>query len=284
MPGKEPGKDVKEVALVLGGGGARGLAHIPVLEAFDDLGIKPCVIAGTSIGAIIGAAYAAGKSAAEIRHFTTDVLSDRGKVMSRLWKLWPDSFSAMFSGAILRFGELDAEKTLRAFMPEDIPETFEELEIPFKVTATDFYGNSLTVIDRGELFPAVAASIALPFLFRPQIVDGRVHIDGGISNPVAFDLVEAPGRIVVAVDVVGMPVDEDPSRLPSRIEAAFGASQLLMQTITTMKLRMHTPDLLVRPPVDGIRVLDFLHAKTILQKTEGVREQVRADLARLLEG
>ncbi len=274
---------MKEVALVLGGGGARGLAHIPVLEAFDDLGVKPCVIAGTSIGAILGAAYASGMSADEIRNFAVTNLSDRGKVMSRLWKLWPDSFGAMISGALLRFGELDAEKTLRAFMPEAIPETFGELEIPFKVTATDFYGNALTVIEEGDLFPAVAASIALPFIFRPQIIDGRVHIDGGIANPVAFDLVEAPGRIVVAVDVVGMPVREDPSKLPTRIEAAFGASQLLMQTITTMKLRLHTPDLLVRPPVDGIRVLDFLHVENILRKTESVREQVREDLARILE-
>lgn len=274
---------MKEVALVLGGGGARGLAHIPVLEAFDDLGVKPCVIAGTSIGAIVGASYAAGMSAEEIRHFAVTNLSDRGKVMSRLWKLWPDSFGAMFSGALLRFGELDAEKTLRAFMPEAIPETFGELETPFKVTATDFYGNALTVIEEGELFPAVAASIALPFIFRPQIIDGRVHIDGGIANPVAFDLVEAPGRIVVAVDVVGMPVREDASKLPTRIEAAFGASQLLMQTITKMKLRMHTPDLLVRPPVEGIRVLDFLHVENILRKTESVREKVREDLSRILE-
>jgi NTE family protein len=274
---------VKEVALVLGGGGARGLAHIPVLEAFDDLGVKPCVIAGTSIGAIIGAAYAAGMPGEAIRRHTVEIFSDRSNVMSRLWRLRPDSIGSMFSGAILRFGELDAEKALRAFLPEDFPETFEELDIPLMVTATDFYGSSLTVIKEGGLFPAIAASIAIPAIFRPQLVNGRVHIDGGIANPVAFDIVEAPGRLVVAVDVVGMPTKEDPSRLPTRIEAAFGASQLLMQTIISMKLRLHKPDLLVRPPVDGIRVLDFLHTKTILDKAEGVRAKVREDLSRLLE-
>ena len=274
---------MKEVALVLGGGGARGLAHIPVLEAFDDLGIKPCVIAGTSIGAMLGAAYAAGIRGDAIRNHTIEILSDRSKVMSRLWRLRPDSIASIFTDGGLRIGELNAEKVLRAFLPENMPQRFEDLDIPLKVTATDFYGNSLTVIENGELFPAVAASIAIPAIFRPQLVNGRVHIDGGIANPVAFDLVEAPGRIVVAVDVVGMPAGEDATKLPSRVEAAFGASQLLMQTITAMKLKLHTPDLLIRPPVDGIRVLDFLHARRILQKAEGVREQVRTELERLLE-
>ncbi|MEZ5871791.1 MAG: patatin-like phospholipase family protein [Nitratireductor sp.] len=272
---------MKEVALVLGGGGARGLAHIHVLEAFDDLGVKPVVIAGSSIGAIMGAGYAAGMSGAEIREFAIRAFGDRGEVMSRLWKLRPQSLRSMFMDALPRFGELNAENVLRAFLPEAIPETFAELQIPLKVTATDFFGNSLTVIEEGRLFPAMAASAAIPAVFRPVMINGRVHIDGGIANPVAFDLVEAPGRIVVAVDVVGMP-EGDPAKVPGRIEAAFGASQLLMQSLIQMKLRLHSPDLFIRPAVNEFRVLDFLKAATIIERTRATRAETRSKLERLL--
>lgn len=269
---------MKEVALVLGGGGARGLAHVHVLEAFDDLGVKPCMVVGSSIGALVGSGYAAGMTGVEIRDHILRVLNDGGEVMSRLWRMRPESIRSVFT-----LGELNAQRALQAFLPEQVPKRFEDLEIPLKVTATDYYGNSTTVIESGELVPAVAASIAIPAVFKPEIVNGRVHVDGGISNPVAFDLAEAPGRIVVAVDVIGKPNAEDPTRIPSRIEVAFGASQLLMQSLISIKLQMHTPDLLVRPAVDEFRVLDFLRAEAIIEHTKQTRAEVRSRLEALLD-
>ncbi|GIL03153.1 MAG: patatin [Alphaproteobacteria bacterium] len=269
---------MKEVALVLGGGGARGLAHVHVIEAFDDLGVRPRVIVGSSIGAVIGAGYAAGMTGIEVREHILRVLHDRSEVMSRLWRMRPTSFAKVFT-----LGELDARRVLRAFLPDGLPERFDGLQVPLKVTATDYYGNSTTVIGEGELLPALAASIAIPAIFRPEIVAGRVHVDGGISNPVAFDLAEAPGRVVVAVDVIGAPKGEDPARVPSRIEVAFGASQLMMQSLIAMKLKLHRPDLLVRPAVDRYRVLDFLRARDIIEHTRATRAQVRSQLGRLLE-
>ena len=265
---------VAQVGLVLGGGGARGLAHIHVLEAFDDLGIRPCVIAGSSIGAIVGAGYASGMSGAEIRDYAIATFGTRAEVMSRLWRLRPESFASMISGGGTRFGEFSAQKVMRAFMPHSLPETFEELKIPLMVTATDFFSGSLTVLDSGPLFLAIAASAALPVIFRPEMIDGRIHVDGGLVNPVPFDLVAAPGRLVVAVDVVGMPRGRERA-IPTRIEAAFGASQLMMQTITRMKLEQCRPDIMIRPPIDDFRVLDFLHAERIIERTKSVREETR---------
>ena len=272
---------VKKVALVLGGGGARGLAHIHVLEAFDDLGIRPSVIVGTSIGALIGAGYAAGITGAEIREFVLATFANRAQVMARLWKLRPNSLRAMLSMAP-RIGEMNAQKVLRAFLPDAIPETFAELKIPLKVTATDFYGCSTTVIEEGELWPAIAASAAIPLVVRPELVNGRYHIDGGISNPVAFDLVSGRSRIVVAIDVVGVPQGH-PEKLPSRVDAAFGASQLMMQSLTNFKLKLHQPDLLIRPDVHEYRVLDFLIARRIIENTEPTRAEVRKKLERILK-
>jgi NTE family protein len=273
---------VKEVALVLGGGGARGISHIHVLQAFDDLGVRPSVIAGTSIGAVMGAGYAAGMSGAEIRIHTLETLGKRAEVMARLWRLRPESLATVISGGLLRVGEFNAQKVMRAFLPHRIPERFEDLGIPLKVTATDFYDGSLTVLESGDLFAAIAASAAIPVLFRPETVNGRIHVDGGLASPVPFDLVSAPGRIVVAVDVVGLPRDRH-GGLPTRMDAAFGASQLMMQNITALKLERSKPELMIRPPVNHFRVLDFLRADQILKATENVRAEVRTGLEALLK-
>lgn len=272
---------MKEIALVLGGGGARGLAHVHVFQAFDDLGLRPAVIAGSSIGAIMGAGYAAGMTAGEIRDHAVATFGNRSQVLSRLWRLRPDDFRSFIRNAP-RLGELNAQRILQAFLPDRLPDSFEELQIPLKVTATDFYGNSLTVIETGPLLPGIAASAAIPAIFRPEIVAGRFHVDGGIANPVPFDLVAGPDRIVVAVDVIGSP-QGDVTKMPSRMEAAFGASQLMMQSILNLKLKLHSPDLLVRPPVSEYRVLDFLHAEAIIERTAPVREEVRAGLEKLLQ-
>lgn len=273
---------MKEIALVLGGGGARGLSHVHVLEALDDLGVKPCIIAGSSIGAVMGAGYAAGMSGAEIREYAIATFGKRAEVMSRLWRLRPESFAAMISGKGARFGEFNAQKVMRAFLPPALPETFEELKLPLLVTATDFFHGTLTVLDSGPLFPAIAASAAIPVVFRPEIIDGRIHVDGGLANPVPFDLVVAPDRLVVAVDVVGMPRGQQRD-MPTRMEAGFGASQIMMQTITRMKLQFCRPDLMIRPAIDEFRVLDFLHAERILKRTEPTRAEARTKIEALLK-
>lgn len=271
---------MKEVALVLGGGGARGMAHVHALQALDDLGVRPSVIAGSSIGAIMGAGYAAGMTGAEISDYAISAFGNSSQVMSRLWRLRPENFRS-FIKHTPRFGELNAQRVLQAFLPATLPATFGELEIPLKVTATDFYGSALTVIEQGELLPAIAASAAIPAIFRPEIVNGRYHIDGGIANPVPFDLVADPDRIIVAIDVVGAP-QGDNSKIPSRMEAAFGASQLMMQSMIQLKLQIHQPDLLVRPEVNDFRVLDFLHTEAIIERTKATRAEVRYRLERLL--
>jgi NTE family protein len=273
---------VREIALVLGGGGARGIAHIHVLQAFDDLGIKPAVIAGSSIGAVMGAGYAAGMTGDQIRKHALETFSKRAEVMSRLWKLRPDGIAAAIFSGLPRFGEFNAQKVMRAFLPPQVPDRFEDLQLPLKITATDFFSSNITVLESGDLYQAIAASAAIPFVFKPEIIHGRVHVDGGLANPVPFDLVTAPGRMVVAVDVVGLPRSRA-GAMPSRIDAAFGASQLMMHAITRLKLETHVPDLLIRPEVSDFRILDFLRTEEILKRTEATRTEVRADLERLLK-
>jgi NTE family protein len=266
------------IGLALGGGGARGLAHIPVLEALDDLGVKPVQINGTSIGALMGAAYASGRSGQEIREIALEVFADRNSVLSRLWQLRPRRFAEMFRSGPVQFDPL---RVLEVFVADYLPETFEDLKIPLRVLATDFYGCEEVDFESGALLPALAASIAIPALFRPVRHGEQYLIDGGVVNPLPFDGLRETCDIVIAVDVVGAPVPRENKDDISMLDSLFGSSQILMQTITKQKLKLDQPDILVRPPHDTIRVLDFMKAERILDKAESLRDVTRQQLEKL---
>lgn len=266
-------------AVAFGGGGARGLAHIHVIEALDELGIRPVAIAGSSIGAIMGAGMAAGMSGRDMRHYAYTVLSNRAEVLSRIWRARPGSFGEMVAGGF-GFSQFDIERILRSFLPSAVPQTFDELAIPLQVTATDYYGHSLAVFGEGDLQSALAASAAIPAVFRPVKRDGRLLVDGGIYNPVPFDLLEGKADIVVAIDVVGAPTKYRREK-PTSLDLMFGATQLMMQSITAMKLKSRRPEILLRPPVSRFRALDFLKIEAVMGETASIKDETKraVDLA-----
>jgi NTE family protein len=272
---------VEKFGLALSGGGARGFAHIPVLEALDEMGVRPSVVAGTSIGAIMGAGYAAGMSGAEIRDYAIRMFTNRSDVLARVWRLRPKRVKDLITDTSAALGQFDAERVVDSFLPEGVPRAFEGLELPLKVVATDFYGWRQASLETGPLYPALAASAALPILFRPVRIAGRVLIDGGITNPLPFDLIEDDVDLVMAVDVVGGPASRD-NRLPGTMEGVFGSTQLLMQSIMAEKMKgPRPPDILIRPPVSA-RVLEFLKVKRIIEKAEPGKEDVKRLLDRAL--
>ena len=270
-------------ALALGGGGARGIAHIHVLQACDELGVKPVRIAGSSIGAIVGAGYAAGMASADITAFAVESFANARLVIARLWSSRPPSFRDFLEDGGLRIGQLNAERVVAAFLPPDLPQSFEELSIPLGVMTTDFYRRLECEIDSGDLSSALAASASLPAIFRPVRRGGSILIDGGIYNPLPFDRLEGTANVVVAVDVNGGPVG-DPAKMPTQIEAMFGASQLMMQAVIDTKVRHCPPDLLLRPPVSHYGVLDFMKTKLILEETTGFKDEAKRALDAVLSG
>jgi NTE family protein len=189
------------IGLALGGGGARGLAHIAILEAFDELGLKPVMIAGTSIGALIGAAYASGMTAAQIRRYCEAAFARRSALLrhiyfrwrGRVWDYWRPGSPAFFK----------SERIFELVLPADLPKSFESLEIPFQSVATDFFTQAEYISASGPLLPAIAASSALPALLTPVKLDGRMLIDGGFVNPLPFDLLTPHTSFVIASDVSG---------------------------------------------------------------------------------
>jgi NTE family protein len=268
--------------IAFGGGGARGLAHIHVIEALDELGIRPVAISGSSIGAIMGAGMASGMTGREMHDYTRAILSRRVEVATRMWRARPGTFAEAVQGG-LRVSQFNVERILRAFLPDAIPETFAELKIPLKVTATDYFGHKLAVFDDGDLHSALAASAAIPAVFRPVMRDGRLLIDGGIYNPVPFDLIENDADIVIAVDVVGAPTEAE-RKSPTSIDLMFGATQLMMQSITAHKLKHRQPHILIRPPVSKYRVLDFMKIEALMSETAAIKDELKREVERVVEG
>lgn len=268
--------------IAFGGGGARGLAHIHAIEALDELGIRPVAIAGSSIGAIMGAGMASGMTGAEIHGYARSILGSRAEVASRMWRARPGTIAEAMQGGI-RVSQFNIERILKAFLPEAIPETFEELKIPLKVTATDYFGHKLAVFSEGDLHSALAASAAIPAVFRPVTRDRRVLIDGGIYNPVPFDLIEKDADIIIAIDVVGAPSEVE-RKHPTTVDLMYGATQLMMQSIIANKLRQHPPDILIRPAVSKYRVLDFLKIETLMAETAEVKDELKRAIEKAVEG
>ena len=269
-----------DITLALGGGGARGLAHIVVLEALDELGLRPSRIVGTSMGAVIGAAYASGLAGRDMRRYALDRLRDRARAMALVLQARVGSLTD-----ILRFASnpvlLDGEKVLDLFWPDTVPDLFEDLGIPFAAVATDYHAREEAVFDTGPLVTGVAASMAIPGLIRPVTAVGRVFIDGGVVNPLPFDHLRASDGIRVAVDVSGGSVDQD-QKTPDPFAAMIGATQIMQGAIVAQKLKSRAPDLLVRPAVGAHHVLDFFHAKEILAAAEACRDDFKRDIDALV--
>jgi NTE family protein len=277
--GESARKPGKRVALALGGGSARGLAHVLMLEAFDELGVKPTVIAGTSMGAICGAAYAAGLSGAEMRAKFTALFANRGYFLKHITgkrgglpHLWSMRAPSVVDNVTL----------FEMLLPEAMRCDFAALKIPFLAIAADFYAIEQVVLDKGPLIPALAASSALPSLVRPVVIGGRTLIDGGFVNPVPFDVVMDRADVVVAVDVTGRPRRRPGTRGPRTLDTITGSTQILFHTVIREKLKRCPPHILIRPDVGTFGAMDYFKVGEIFAAAEPAKEDLKRKLSQML--
>ena len=169
--------------LALGSGAARGLSHIGVLNALEECDIRIDLLAGTSIGALIGALYASGVPVSRLQQVASELN----------WR----KLAGMLGPSIPTSGLMDSRKIAR-FIKELLPvKTFEELNIPLAVTTTDIESGELIVIRQGLLLPAILAAISFPGLFSPVRVGDRFLVDGGLCSPVPTDVVRQMGAEII---------------------------------------------------------------------------------------
>ena len=268
------------VGIALGGWGVRGLAHIQVLELLDELDLRPCAMAGTSMGSLIGALYASGLSGRAIRELVeSHLVSPREALRARVRKgaallkwvrphlsdlrhgglISPDHFLLHLLGGIMKPG-------------------FEDLEIPLTIVATDFWTGEEVALRRGDLHAAIRASIAIPGVFPPLPQDGRILVDGGLSNAVPYSQLSGCD-LVIAVDV-GRAISPGPRDAPNPLEALLGAFDILQDDALERRLAAGRPDILVRARIADVRILDFAKAVDVLAQARPAVEDLRRELAR----
>ncbi len=218
-PADGNGNDAPRVALVLGAGGARGLAHIGVIEAIEARGMRIAAIAGTSMDALVGGIQAAGKLPA--------------------YRDWAASLSR---GAVLRLldfglgrpGLFTGERIIAKLYALVGEHRIEALPVPYTAVATDLRAQREVWLTRGPLFDAIRASMAIPLLFTPVLLDGRELVDGGLLDPVPIAATrQALVDLVVAVDVNAQsgrqrplheaPAHTEPEAEPDGVRAKFAA-------------------------------------------------------------
>jgi NTE family protein len=299
---RAPGDTRPRIGLALGGGGARGVAHISVLRQLEAMHVPVDCIAGTSMGSLVGGLYASGMSvdAMERLVLTTDwnrLFDDNLERKERSFRRKQDDRDNLATlgvglgegGLVVSAGMLQGERILSMFERETLRASaiadFDRLPIPFRAIATDLNTGQAVVIGRGSLAMAMRASMSIPGVFRPVEMDGRMLLDGGLSDQVPVDVVRAMGAdIVVAVDV-GTPL----AKLGNDAGVLQIVSQLTgMMTTGNTRAQLATlgpGDVLILPALgDEVSTGDFDKAERALAIGRAAAEAAAPRLATLSVG
>ena len=193
-----------KIGLTLSGGGVRGIAHLGVLKALEEAGIKPSVISGTSSGATVGALYAAGNSPEAILEIVK-----REKFFS---------FRNLLIGKAGLFNMRRFEKLYHKYMPEN---TFESLSIPLFVAATDIVDGHSVFFSSGALSPALLASSCVPMIFQPVRINGSVYLDGGITNNFPIECLIGKCDLLIGVHVNSISSRVDQLHMKDMVDRSF---------------------------------------------------------------
>lgn len=261
------------IGVALGSGAARGLAHIAYIEALDELGLKPSVIAGSSIGALIGSGWANGMTGAELREHAYGVLGSLQQIATTLWTRNRPSLKQMLETGLSM--QVNSLGIANAFLPDGFPDDFAHLKVPFHVVATNFYSWSEVVFSEGQLRPAIAASMAIPSVFRPVALNGSYFLDGGVTNPLPLNLVAPHVDVTIGIDVHRT---ADPTLAivePSVLEAAIVSAEIMSERLVDATLFRHRPDVYVRAEVGPFRSQEFWRVREIVENASADKDRFK---------
>jgi NTE family protein len=256
------------IGLALGGGAARGFAHVGVIQVLEEAGIRPSLVVGTSAGSLVAAIYASGRTGAQLQQIAEDMeeasLTD--------WTL-----------PLFRRGVLRGDALSRYVNQQVERRPIEAMAMPLGIVATDLANGEGIVFRRGDTGMAVRASSAIPALFQPVRIGGHDYVDGGLVAPVPVRFARDMGaELVIAVDISGAPQGN----------GTDGVLQVLMQTFSIMgksisALELRGADVLVRPVLKDVGSADFSARKRSIEAGRlamlASLPALRAQLARLAQ-
>jgi len=241
-----------KIALALGGGAARGFAHVGVIKALEAQGIVPDIIVGTSAGSVVGALYAAGYNGFELQQVSMKM--DENQVSD-----WSMPNRGMIKG-----------EALQDFINRAVhQQTLEKLKKVFAVVATDLSSGEMIVFRTGNTGMAVRASSSVPGIFQPVLINGREYVDGGLVSPVPVRVAKSLGAdFVIAVDISDKPQH---SKTESSLDVLLQTFNIMGQTISRNELP--EADIVIRPVTPGISATDFKDKHlAVLQGEKAVAE------------
>lgn len=263
-----------KIGLVLGSGGARGWAHLGVIKALRAMGVVPDVVAGTSIGALVGAMLAAD---------VFDVFVREAEALNFL------RLARFFAEVRLPQHGLFSGRPVMAWLGQEAllgRRTFADLRLPFAAIATDLYREESVTLDRGPVAQAVRASISIPGVFDPVLRNGRALVDGGLTDPVPVAAARALGaEVVIAVDVNGsVPAPDFPcgARPPSLLTTLLQTTRMVENGLCRHTLRHSPADVLIRPATGHIQTLDFHGGRAAVAEGERATLALRPELTKAL--
>jgi len=242
----------KNVALVLSSGGARGLAHIGAIEELEKQGFKIKSVAGSSMGALVGGFYAAGK------------LAEYKEWACNLNKM---QFFKMLDFTLNKGGIIKGEKVFRELLTFIPNLKIENLPIPFTAIAADIRSKSEKIFTTGSLFRAIRASSSIPSVFTPVKTDGELFIDGSVLNPLPLNRVQrSENDILVAVDVNSFHENDTEKEVDyGYFDIVNEATSLMVQRITELTVEKYKPDILIEISRYRHGSYDFYHAEKIIE-------------------
>lgn len=245
------------IGLALGGGAARGFAHIGVIQILEEAGIKPDLVVGTSAGSLVAALYASGRSGQELA--ATALTMDEGAITD-----W-----AFPSRGVIR-----GEALARYVREQTAGRTIEQMKLPLGIVATDLDSGAPVLFQRGDTGVAVRASSAVPAVFQPVKIGEREYVDGGLVSPVPVRYARQMGaEMVIAIDI-SSPPDGNPTG---------DSFKLLMQTVAIMmksinRLELREADIVLRPSLVGVTSADFNSRVRAIRAGREVAAQMLTEL------
>ena len=250
------------IGLALGGGAARGFAHIGVIQVLEEAGIRPDLVVGTSAGSLVAALYASGKTGAELGTLAQSM--DEGAITD--WS---------FPGR----GLIRGDALARYVRDQTAGRTIEQMRLPLGIVATDLHSGQGVLFQRGDIATAVRASSAVPAVFEPVRVAGRDYVDGGLVSPVPVRFARQMGAdVVLAVDISSSPESNK----------ANDMLQVLLQTFTIMSksinaFELKEAEVVVRPALMGVGSAAFSERRRSIEAGRATMLQALPALRKALE-
>lgn len=264
VPAQEPAKRPPRIGLALGGGAARGFAHVGVIQVLEEAGLRPALVSGTSAGSLVAALYASGKTGAQLQQ----IAETMEEAAFADWTL------PIFSRGLLR-----GEALARYVHAQVSGRLIEDMPLPLGIVATDLNSGQGVLFQRGDTATAVRASSAVPAVFQPVRIAGREYVDGGLASPVPVRFARQMGaELVIAVDISNVP-DANP---------AGDTLQILLQTFTIMgrsinNWELRDADVVVRPALNGMAGADFNARRRAIQAGRVAMQQALPQLRAAIE-